>query len=243
MLAPPHHALRLNPIKNRVWNSAGAGVHPEGVDSLAPDSDVGVGSPAFDSAQRGFAALGVPLGTPEFVAAFLQTLRTKQRVLLDRLLLLADTQVAWLLLSFCAAARAQYALRTLLPPADTRVYAAGHDAAVLSCLDALLHADNASGLPALAAACAQLALRHGGLGLRSAERHAVVASWASWADALPALASRDRAFAQALTRSVEVWAVASRPAALTDATVSLQAAGFQAPHVGCCAFGGAPCST
>ena len=116
LLAPPHHALRLNPIKNRVWNSAGAWVHPEGVDSLAPDRDVGVGSPAFDSAQRGFAALGIPLGTPEFVAAFLQTLLTKQRVLLDRLLLLADTQVAWLLLSFCAAARAQYALRTLLPP-------------------------------------------------------------------------------------------------------------------------------
>ena len=74
--------------------------------------------------------------------------------------------------SFCVAPRAQYALRTL-PPADTRAYAAGHDAAVFSCLDALLHADNASGLPALAAARAQLALCHGGLGLRSAERHAV----------------------------------------------------------------------
>ena len=77
-----------------------------------------------------------------------------------------------------------------------RAYAAGHDAAVLCCLDALLHADTASGLPALAAARAQLALRFGGLGLRSAERHAVAAYWASWADALPALARRDRAFAQ-----------------------------------------------
>ena len=161
-----------------------------------------VGSRALDSAHRGFVALGVPLGTPESVAAFLQALLTKQRVLLDRLLLLADTQVAWLLLSFCAAPRAQYALRTL-PPADTRAYAAGHDAAVFSCLDALLHADDASGLPVLAAARAQLALRHGGLELRSAERHAVAAYWASWADALPALASRDPAFAQALTRSLE----------------------------------------
>eukprot|EP00439_Symbiodinium_sp_Y106_P027249 s3970_g3.t1 len=93
-------------------------------------------------------------------------------------------------------------MRTL-PPEDTRTYAAGHDAAVPFCLDALLHADTASGLPALAAAPAQLALRFGGLGLRSAERHAVAAYWASWADALLALARRDRAFAQALTRSLD----------------------------------------
>ena len=151
ILAPPHrvlelyqrferHALhraqlRLNPGKTRVWNSAG--VHPVGVDSLAPDSDVWVGNRALDSAQRGFVALGVPFGTPEFIAAFLETLLAKQRTLLDRLLLLADTQVAWLFLCFCAAPRAQYALRTL-PPADTRAYAAGHDAAILCCLGSLL---------------------------------------------------------------------------------------------------------
>ena len=126
ILAPPHRALQLyhrfdghamhraqlrpNPGKTRVWNSAG--VHPDGVDLLAPDGDVWVGNPALDSAQRGFVALGVPLGTPEFVAACLETLFAKQRVLLDRLLFLADTQVAWLLLCFCAAPRAQYALCT-----------------------------------------------------------------------------------------------------------------------------------
>ena len=86
ILAPPHrvlelyqrferHALhraqlRLNPGKTRVWNSAG--VHPVGVDSLAPDSDVWVGNRALDSAQRGFVALGVPFGTPEFIAASLR---------------------------------------------------------------------------------------------------------------------------------------------------------------------------
>ena len=77
---------------------------------------------------------------------------------------------------------------------------------------------------------AQLALRHGGLGLRSAERHAVAAYWASWADALPALASRDPAFAQALTRSLEgPGPLPPALAALKEATASLQAAGFQAP--------------
>ena len=91
ILAPPHRALqlyhrfeghtmhrahlRLNPGKTRVWNSAG--VHPHGVDSLAPDGDVWVGNLALDSAQRDFVALGVPLGTPEFVAAFLETLARK----------------------------------------------------------------------------------------------------------------------------------------------------------------------
>ena len=242
ILAPPHHVLelhqrferhalhraqlRLNPGKTRVWNSAG--VHPVGVDSLAPDSDVWVGNRALDSAQHGFVALGVPLGTPEFIAAFLETLLAKQRTLLDRLLLLADTQVAWLLLFFCAAPRAQYALRTL-PPADTRAYAAGHDAAILSCLDSLLHADTASGLPALAAARAQLALRHGGLGLRSAERHAVAAFWASWANALPALSRRDRAFVQALACSLDgPGPLPHALAALKDATTSLQAPAWDA---------------
>ena len=115
ILAPPHRALqlyhrfeghamhraqlRLNPGKTRVWNSAG--VHPDGVDSLAPDGDVWVGNPALDSAQRGFVALGVPLGTPEFVAAFLETLLAKQRVLLDRLLLLADSSCVAVVVFLC----------------------------------------------------------------------------------------------------------------------------------------------
>ena len=64
------------------------------------------------------------------------------------------------------------------------------------------------GLPAYYAPCrrsgwtasprrgpAQLALRNGGRGLRSAERHAVAAYWASWVDALPPLSRRDHGFA------------------------------------------------
>ena len=51
----------------------------------------------------------------------------------------------------------------------------------------------------LTAARAQLALRHGGLGLRSAERHAVAAYRAS----PPALSRRDPEFARALTLFLE----------------------------------------
>ena len=136
--------LRLNPTKTRVWNIAG--VLPDGACSPALDDDVWVGDPTHDPA-----ALGVPLGTRELVAAHLQALLAKQTVLLSGLPVLADTPVAWLLLCFCAAPRAQYALRAL-PPVDTRDYVAGHDAAVLSCLCALLQADEAAGLPALATA-------------------------------------------------------------------------------------------
>ena len=74
----------------------------------------------------------------------------------------------------------------LQPSEDTRTSAAGHDAAVPTCLDVLLHADAASvclfWLPHSPSLC------HGGFGLRNAEHHAVVAyraSWTSWADALP----------------------------------------------------------
>ena len=55
---------------------------------------------------------------------------------------------------------------------------------------ALLHADLHDELLALAVARAQLALRHGGLGLRSAAPHATAAYWASWADSLRAIAAR-----------------------------------------------------
>ena len=114
ILAPPHRALQLyhrfeghamhraqlrpNPGKTSVWNSA---VHPDGVDPLAPDGDVWVGNPALDSAQRGFVALGVPRGTPGFVAAFLETLLAKQMVLLDRLLLLADSSCVAVVVFLC----------------------------------------------------------------------------------------------------------------------------------------------
>ncbi|CAE7610960.1 unnamed protein product [Symbiodinium natans] len=64
--------LRLNPAKTRVWNSGGA--YPEGVQSLAPDSEVWVGDRALASNQCGIVALGIPLGTPEFVAAHLVAL-------------------------------------------------------------------------------------------------------------------------------------------------------------------------
>ncbi|CAE7229444.1 iolC [Symbiodinium pilosum] len=128
--------------------------------------------------------------------------------------------------SFCAAPRVQYALRTVPLPL-TEEFSAGHDRAVLSCLTAVLSpgADFDS-LPPLAAVTAQLALRHGGLGLRSAVRR----HWASWADGLQFFARSEPAFAERLSASLA--GSGSLPLALDSLRLaghSLSAAGFELP--------------
>ena len=167
-----HTRLCLNLSKTAIWN--GAGVAPDGLHALSTTSRTWLGDSSLAPAQRGLVVLGAPLGTPEFVQAHLQQTLERQATLLNQLPNLHDTQVGWLLLSCCACPRAQYALRTL-PTASTHEYAIRHDAAVLRCLDSLLFADAAEGLPGQVAARVQLALRHGGLGLRSAARHAPAA--------------------------------------------------------------------
>ena len=198
-----HTRLCLNLSKTAIWNGAG----------VAPD---------------GLVLLGAPFGTPEFVQAHLQQTLERQATLLNQLPNLHDTQVGWLLLSCCACPRAQYALRTL-PTASTHEYAIRHDAAVLRCLDSLLFADAAEGLPGQVAARVQLALRHGGLGLRSAARHAPAAFWASWADTLPALLKRDRPFALRLAEGLEAGSELPELLPLQTARDSLSAVGFEVP--------------
>ena len=82
----------------------------------------------------------------------------------------------------------------------------------------------------LATARAQLALRHGGLGLRSAARHAPAAYWSSSADVLPVIASRDPAFARALVDTLEGGSPAPEVLqSLLLARASLTASGFAPP--------------
>ena len=119
----------------------------------------------------------------------------------------------------------------IVPPLLTEEFAAGHDRAVLSCLAALLSPGaSCDSLPLLAAARAHLALRHGGLGLRSAVRHASAAYWASRADCLQLFARREPAFAQRMTASLV--GRDSLPLALDSLRLaghSLSAAGFHLP--------------
>ena len=124
---------------------------PTAVLQLAPESQVWVGDLALSPEQRGLVALGVPIGSPAFIESHLQQSLARQTGLLQALPAIHDTQISWLLLSCCAAPRAQYAFRSL-PPEATRAYAAAHDDAVLACLDTLLCSETPRGLPLLAAA-------------------------------------------------------------------------------------------
>ena len=176
-----HTGIRSNLGKTRCYTRRG-GPAPAGIAALGPDVWCADGPPAA----RGFVALGTPIGDPAFSEAYLAERLERQAALLRELPLLPDLQAAWLLLSYCAAPRAQHILRTL-PPSASRPYAEAHDAAVAATLSTLL--GEPAGLPAHALALAFLPSRLGGLGLACSVR-VIPAYWAAWADALPVLAQR-----------------------------------------------------
>ena len=159
----------------------------------APPGIAELGANDAPEAERGFVALGTPLGHPRFVAAQTDTRLLEEALLLQELSLLPDLQCAWLLLAMCASPRADHLLRTL-PPDLSASYARGHDDAVWRCLLALLgEEDDADPEIAAARRLALLPARSGGLGLQCAARTAPAAYWAAWADSLPVLRARHAA--------------------------------------------------
>ena len=85
----------------------------------------------FGTPTHQFKVLGIPLGNPDFVQPFLEGKIAEPRVLLERIPEVPDTQSAWLLLSFCAAARANF-LRGVNPD-HAKWFAAAHDQGVWQC--------------------------------------------------------------------------------------------------------------
>ena len=150
-----------------------------------------------------------------------------QQRLFDLLPTVPDLQSAWLLLLYCASPRVHYALRGVRPELSEE-FADQHDKSVSQCLAALLQLPS---LPEEAVRRAKLALRHGGLGLRSARAHAEAAYWASWADCLPAMRSRLPDVAAALQAQLELPGGAVLPSArsLADARALLVEAGADLP--------------
>ena len=142
--------LRLNVAKTALWNEAG--VAPDGLQGIQSDGRVWFGDQALEPSSRGLVLLGTPLGSPQFIAKILQSLGARHRELVHMLPRIGDTQVAWLLLLYTAAPRAQFALRTLAPGL-TREFAVAHDAAVLDTLSALLCAEELSSLPPCCLPC------------------------------------------------------------------------------------------
>ena len=133
-----------------------------------------------------------------------------------------DLQAAWLLLRYCASARANYLLRVWSPAATAT--------------GLLGHTDHP--LPEGALQTAQLAAGFGGPGLCSAlsDRHA--AHWASWCDALPVLRGIGHQRLQgplahsprAQGYTVRDWQEAMRPPADAICRVGRQAIAGQGGH-------------
>ena len=136
-----HTGISANLGKTRVFNYAG-GPAPPGIADLGPDVWCGNRPPQ----QRGFVALGTPIGTPEYVRAWGAERLETEDALLRQLPKLPDLQCAWLLLSFCAAPRAGHAHRTV-PPDLIAPYAEAHDAAIWGTLQACLGATGRRGMP------------------------------------------------------------------------------------------------
>ena len=212
-----HARISVHQGKTQLWNRAG--VVPSGTEALTAaarvedeDAIVWRGDPELPEVEQGIRLLGTPLGHPVFVEDQLARLTTSHRVLLERIQLVNDLQVAWLILVFCAATRANYVLR-VVHPQRARTFAERHDAEVWGCLQRLLGID---GDP-LTEDLARLPLSMGGLGLRSAVRTSPAAHWASWADSLPMIQKRHPAVARLIVAQLSGSAEGPH---LSGATVS-----------------------
>ena len=155
---------------------------------------------AFNCEKKKDESLGTPFGHPSFVEAFLVKKIEDQRILLDRIPLLADLQASWLLLLHCAAARANYLLRVVEPGAAAQ-YATSHDEGLWNCLCATLQVDSVQTWARRDAATIPLVL--GGIGLRSAMGTRTPAFWASWADSLAMIHARHREVASQFVVALE----------------------------------------
>ena len=214
---------------------AAAGEEPSALlDALpaAARADAWAGSWARPPAQQGITVLGTPLGHAAYIAGALRRVREKHDELLGRIPAVPHLQSAWLLLLLCAQPRSNYLLR-VQPPADTGEVAESHDRAIARCLGRLLSGtDEPFELSQLQARRAQLPLRYGGLGLRSAAASRAAAYWASWADAMPVIGERHpRVLARLLMGLADPRGASATPStrAAAQAEAALRLAGFDAP--------------
>ena len=80
----------------------------------------------------GIKILGTPLGHPDFIVAFLESITEMQKKLTKMIPLVTDTQSAWVLLTYCANARANYYTRCSAPDL-TQAFAKNHDDVLWNC--------------------------------------------------------------------------------------------------------------
>ena len=105
-----HSKISVHHGKTKLWNNAG--ILPIGVQvqqlasSVDEDAVVWRGNTQLQTSRQGIKILGTPIGHEDFVRTQLTARRTDHDVLLDRIPAIPDLQAPWLLLSYCASARA-----------------------------------------------------------------------------------------------------------------------------------------
>ena len=176
-----------------MWNRGG--IQSVNCEDMLDSNDVPAwrGDAALPTASQGIKILGTPIGHADFVTVVMQETANEQSRFLERIPELPDLQSAWLLLSYCAASRANYYLRAL-PPSDSRLFANRHDENLRACMSRLLDVDIAA--DSYQGDVMQIPLRLGGVGLRNATRTRLAAAWASWADTLNMISQRNPSIAR-----------------------------------------------
>ena len=179
------HELRRKACICVIWNRGG--VEPAGAAQLTtaarlekPDAVVWRGDPELPLTEQGLTVLGAPVGQVEFVQAQLTKKGAEHEALLEMIPLVPNVQVAWLLILFCAGARANFLLRTVQPEL-TQDFARHHDEQLAHCLRRVLHINT---MPPEVQVAASMLLTLGGLGIGNSERTRDAAHWGSWADCL-----------------------------------------------------------
>ena len=131
-----HHALiQIHQGKTQVWNLGQ--MVPDNIDVLQVaarvvdlEAIVWRGSADLPTSARG---VGTPLGHANFVRVYLEAKSDSHGTLLARIPAVQDLQAAWLILLFCASARANFLLRAL-PPQATCEFSLQHDRSLRRCL-------------------------------------------------------------------------------------------------------------
>ena len=224
-----HARISIHLGKTKVWNSGGE--EPEACATLQvaarnvdPTATVWRGDPTLPVALQGVKILGTPVGHEAFIVHKLAEKTAAHFVLLDRIPATENVQAVWLLLLFCAAAKANFLLRTVCPEL-TFDYAAHHDSRFWQCLCRILRAPDKPNARMIAA----VPLSEGGLGLHSAVLIRSAVHWVSWADCMHMIRNRHPSICRSILTGLSVESPLRWPAVRAQVWTRTARSWFELP--------------